>query len=198
MALCTCWAFMRASAELSHSKAEDLSLKHCMLPQGHACHAQCEVNTGNVEAAVPLHDTSRRLMHLKWSNFQCTIAAWARAEPDLRSAMQHMRPPMAMSEQLYRPHVRPPRLASQSSLPSSTSGMLTPHQSGSMSPMMSQSSGQLGSGQLHGHGPHAPYGPYGPMAIPPGFILVPAPQVSGTIVYPHPQPCLVLRMLPAS
>ena len=63
---------------------------------------------------------------------------------------------------------------------------------------MLQSSRQLGSGQLHGHGPHAPYGPYGPMAIPPGYMLVPAPQVSGTIAYAHPQPCLVLKMLPAS
>ena len=141
---------------------------------------------------------SRSLLHLKWSRFQCALAARASAEPDIPSAMQHMRPHMAMSEQLYRPHVRPSRLASQSSLPSSTSGTLTPHQSGYMSPMMSQSSGQLGSGQLHGHGPHAPYGPYGPMAIPPGYMLVPAPQVSGTIAYARPQSCLVLRMLPAS
>ena len=77
MALCTCWAF----AKLSCSKAEDLSLKECMPPQVHACRAQREVNTFNVEAAAPLHDTLRSLMRLKRSTFQCTIATRASAEP---------------------------------------------------------------------------------------------------------------------
>lgn len=84
--------------------------------------------------------------------------------------MQHVKPQLSMSEPLYRPHGQQPSMASLPSLPPATSGSVAAsHQSGFLSPLLPSPSGQL-------PGAHSPYGSYGgPLAIPPGYMLVPAP-----------------------
>ena len=89
--------------------------------------------------------------------------------------MQHAKPQLAMSEPLYRPHGQQSGMASLQSHPPATSGTVAaPHQPAFLSPLLSTPSGQLPAGQLPGA--HPPYGAYGtPLAIPPGYMLVPAP-----------------------
>ena len=100
--------------------------------------------------------------------------------------VQHGRRP-AVSEALSRQHGRPTRKGSLSSLPSASSGAITAQPPGFLSPLPTPPSHT--SGQMHG-----PYGNYGqPVAIPPGYMLVPAPGAMQVLVLPVPcsDVCLV-------
>lgn len=107
--------------------------------------------------------------------------------------VQHGRRP-AVSEPLSRQHGRPSRKGSLSSLPSASSGAITAQQPGFLSPLPTLPSHT--SGQMHG-----PYGNYGqPVAIPPGYMLVPAPGAMQVLVLPVPgsDVCLVHPILRTS
>ena len=104
--------------------------------------------------------------------------------------VQHGRRP-AVSEPLSRQHGRPTRKGSLSSLPSASSGAITAQPPGFLSPLPALPSHT--SGQMHG-----PYSNYGqPVAIPPGYMLVPAPGAMQVLVLPVPcsDVCLVHSMV---
>ena len=103
--------------------------------------------------------------------------------------MQHVKPQLAMSEPLYRPHGQQSSMTSLPLLPPATSGSVAPpHQSGFLSPLLPSPSGQL-------PGAHPSYGSYGAsLAIPPGYMLVPAPgavQVRSVHVAPLCKTCML-------
>ena len=84
--------------------------------------------------------------------------------------MQQVKAQLAMSEPLYRPHGQQSNMATLPALPPASSGTVAaPHQPGFLSPLLPSAPGQL-------PGAHPPYGAFGtPLAIPPGYMLVPAP-----------------------
>ena len=122
---------------------------------------------------------------MQWHGF---IVPWlaALAPALVLYCAQHGRRPV-VSEPLPRQHGRPSRKGSLSSLPSASSGAITAQQPGFLSPLPtlpSHTSGQM----------HAPYGNYGqPVAIPPGYMLVPAPGAMQVLMLP--MPCSNVRLV---